>query len=85
METTGFNDKTWLDGLGHPHTEAMRTTERYRRLDFGHMEIQITIDDSKAYAQPWTATIGAELLTNTDLIEYVCVENEKSLQHLVGQ
>jgi hypothetical protein len=85
VETTGYNDKTWLDGIGHSHTEALRTVERFRRRDVGHMEVQITIDDPKAYTRPWSATIGMELLTNTDVMEYVCNENEKSLQHMVGK
>jgi hypothetical protein len=84
VEGSGFNDKTWLDGIGHPHTDALRITERYTRRDVGHLEIQITIDDPKACLKPWSATIGAELLTNTDVMEYVCVENEKSLQHMIG-
>jgi hypothetical protein len=85
VETTGFNDKTWLDGIGHPHTEALRVTERLRRRDFGHLDVQITIDDPKAYEKPWTVSLPTELATTTDLVEYVCVENEKSLQHLVGR
>src|SRR5688500_16270208 len=85
VETTGFNDKTWLDGIGHPHTEALRVTERLRRRDFGHLDMQITIDDPKAYEKPWTALIPAQLATSTDVMEYVCVENEKSLQHMVGK
>jgi hypothetical protein len=78
VETTGFNEKTWLDGVGHPHTEALRVTERYTRQDVGHMNIQITIDDPKAYTKPWTNTIGTELLTKTDVMEYVCAENAPS-------
>ena len=85
VETTGFNDKTWLDGIGHPHTEALRVTERLRRRDFGHLDVQVTIDDPKAYEKPWTVSLPAELATTTDLVEYVCVENEKSLQHMVGR
>jgi hypothetical protein len=74
VETAGFNDKTWLDGVGHPHTEALRITERYTRHDVGHMSIQITIDDPKAYIKPWTVTIATELLTKTDVMESVCAE-----------
>jgi hypothetical protein len=85
VDTTGFNDKTWLDAIGHPHSDALRMTERYRRRDVGHMDIQITIDDPKAYAKPWTNTVGAELLPSTEVMEYVCNENEKSLQHMVGR
>ena len=82
VETAGFNDKTWLDGIGHPHTEALRVTERIRRRDFGHLEMQMTIDDPKAYEKPWTASMPAELAASTDVMEYVCAENEKSLQHM---
>jgi len=85
VESSGFNDRTWLDGMGHPHTEALRIIERYRRRDAGHLEIEITIDDHLAYARPWTVKIGAELLTGTEVMEYVCVENEKSRQHMPGR
>lgn len=85
VETTGFNGKTWLDGIGHPHTEALHVTERLRRRDYGHLDVQITIDDPKAYEKPWTVSLPAELAITTDLLEYVCVENEKSLQRMVGK
>ena len=81
IETRGFNDKTWLDDSGHPHSDAMKTTERFRRIDFGHMEMQITIDDSKFYTQPFTATIPFELLPDTDLLEDVC-DNEKDAERI---
>ena len=81
IETKGFNDKTWLDDSGHPHSDAMKTTERFRRLDFGHMEMQITIDDPKVYTQPFTATIPFDLLPDTDLIEDVC-DNEKDADRI---
>lgn len=85
METIGFNDKTWLDLRGHPHTESLRLIERYRRLDFGHMKIEITIDNPNAYKKPWTVNIGTELFPDNELIEYVCGENEKDVAHLVGK
>jgi hypothetical protein len=78
VESAGFNDRTWLDLSGHPHTEALRTTERFTRKDFGHMEIQITFNDPKAYARPWTITVQAELMVDTELLESVCNENDKS-------
>jgi hypothetical protein len=81
VESSGFNDKTWLDDSGHPHTDALRTTERFRRRDFGHLEMQITIDDPKAYTRPWSITIPFELLPDTDLIENIC-ENEKDAARL---
>jgi hypothetical protein len=79
----GFNDSTWLDFGGHPHTEALRVTERYRRTDFGHMQVQMTFDDPKAYARPWTIALTAELQPDTELLESVCNENEKDVQHFV--
>jgi hypothetical protein len=78
VDSAGFNDLTWLDLAGHPHTEALRTTERYTRKDFGHMEIQITFNDPKAYTRPWTITLHAELMADTELLESVCNENDKS-------
>jgi hypothetical protein len=83
--TSGFNDHGWLDNGGHPATDALRVTERFRRKDFGHMDIVITVDDPKAYTKPWTVTEPFKLLADTDLLEYVCNENNKDLQHLVGK
>jgi hypothetical protein len=85
VETTGFNDKTWLDLSGHPHSDALRVVERFRRRDIGHMEIEITIDDAKAYTKPWTVKINPILLMEGDLFESVCNENEKDLTHMVGK
>ena len=82
VETKGFNDRTWLDDSGTPHTEAMRTVERFRRLDFGHMNLEITIDDPKAYTKPWTVLIPLELMADTEMIEDIC-ENEKDAPHAV--
>jgi hypothetical protein len=77
VETRGFNGKVWLDQLGKPSTEALHVTERFRRKDFGHMDIQITIDDPKAYTKSWTVTVSARLLPNSELMEFICLENEK--------
>jgi hypothetical protein len=82
VETRGYNDKTWLDFSGHPHTDALRMTERFRRPDFGHLEVQFTFDDPKAYTRPWTVTIHPQLLLEGDLLESVCTENEKDLQRV---
>jgi hypothetical protein len=70
VESLGFNDRTWLDRNGHPHTEALRMTERYRRRDFGHMEIEITLNDPAVYARPWTVALNAELVPDTELPRY---------------
>jgi hypothetical protein len=83
-ETIGFNDKSWLDDPGHPHSEEMRVTERFQRLDFGHLKVRITIDDPKTYTKPWSAEVPFELLPDTELIESIC-ENEKDHAHIVGK
>src|SRR5207248_1996181 len=86
VESFGFNDRTWLDHDGHPHTEALRTTERYRRRDFGHLDIEVTLADPKAYAKSWTVSVKAELAPDTEMIEFVCGEkNATSLEHWVGK
>jgi hypothetical protein len=85
VQSSGFNDNVWLDNNGHPATEALRVTERFKRKDFGHMDIEITMDDPKAYTKPWMVTLPLRLLPDTDLLEYICVENNKDLQHLVGK
>ena len=83
-DTTGFNDKSWLDDPGHPHTASLRITERFRRKDLGHLEIQITIDDPEAYTKAWTVTESFNLLPDTEILENIC-ENEKDVSHLVGK
>jgi hypothetical protein len=84
VDTRGFNGKAWLDQLGKPSTEQLRVTERYRRTDFGHLELTVTIDDPGAYTRPWTVTQQATLLPDTELLEFICNENNKDLQHLPG-
>jgi hypothetical protein len=84
VDTTGFVDDTWLDFGGHPATTALRIVERYRRRDFGHLEIQFTIDDPKAYVTPWAVTLAYGLLPDTELIEHIC-ENEKDAERLAGK
>jgi hypothetical protein len=79
VDTVGFNGRAWIDtGSGHPQTETARVTERFARRDFGHMDIEITVDDPKAYAKPWRARVPVDLLADSDLIETFC-ENEKDL------
>ena len=81
VESFGFNDRSWLDRSGHPHSESLRVIERFRRLDFGRMEIQITIDDPNAYTRPITFTQAQKLVPDTELLEHFCTDNEKSAQH----
>jgi hypothetical protein len=80
VESTGFNDNVWLDNLGHPATEQLRVTERFLRRDFGHMDIEITIDDPKAYTKPWSVTQPLEYQADNELIEYICNENNRYFQ-----
>ena len=84
VDTAGLNDKAWLDDGGHPRSDQMRTTEKFRRKDFGHMEIEFTFNDPKAYTQPWSVTVPFELLPDTDIIENIC-ENEKDVVHIFGK
>jgi hypothetical protein len=85
IDTVGFDDRSWLDTAGHPHTEKMHVIERFRRPDRGHLEIEFTIDDPGAYAKPWKIERVAELDTADDIGEYVCTEDEKDVQHMVGK
>jgi hypothetical protein len=82
IETTGFNDRSWLDAFGHPRSEQMHITERYHRRDFGHMEVEFTFNDPKYYTRPFTLKAPSRLIPDSDLIEYVCGENEKDRTHL---
>jgi hypothetical protein len=84
VETAGFNDKAPLDTMGHPHSEALRTVERFRRRDFGHLDYEITFDDPKMYTRPFTVKIPHELMADADVFENYC-ENEKDLVHLGGK
>lgn len=85
VETTGFRDDMWLDVEGSPLTGSGKVTERFRRPDFGHLTIDITVEDPKAYTHPWTVRINQKLMLNTELIEFICNENERSDAHLVGK
>jgi hypothetical protein len=82
VESNGFSERTWLDWDGHPHSEDLRLTERYSRRDFGHMELQLTLEDPKVYARPWTVRIPMELAVDLEMLEYVCQENEKDRRRM---
>ncbi len=82
--TAGFREGSWLDNDGHPHTDALRVTERFRRLNFGTMEVSVTIDDPKAYSRPWTAeTMRLALRPDTELLEHLC-ENDRDRDRLLN-
>jgi hypothetical protein len=85
VETTGFRDDGWLDVNGSPLTETGKMIERFRRVNYGNLEIEVTVDDPKAYTKPWTAKMTQRIMLDTELIEFVCNENEKSVTHLVGK
>jgi hypothetical protein len=85
VESFGFNDRTWLDHDGHPHTEALRTTERYRRPNFGRLEVDVTFSDPKAYARSWTVAVRAQLAADTEMIEWVCNESSHNLERWIGK
>jgi len=84
VTTAGYNDRSTIDLAGHPHTEALRMTERFHRRDIGHLDVQITFDDPQAYTRPWTLPMEFALVPEDDLLEYVC-ENERDARHLVGK
>lgn len=82
VETTGIKDGTWLDVRGTPLTSAAKITERFRRPNFGKLEIEITVDDPQAYTRPWTIQVHQSLAADTDMLEFVCRENEKDVVHV---
>jgi hypothetical protein len=85
VQSTGFKDNLWLDISGTPLTDAAKVTERFRRPAFGSLEIEITIDDSKAYTKPWSIHVNQSLAVDQEMLEFVCLENEKDVPHLVGK
>jgi len=85
VETNGLSKNVWLDISGSPISEDARITERLRRPDYGHLDVEITVDDPKTYTKPWTATVHEFIQLNIEMIDEVCLENEKSGQHLVGK
>jgi hypothetical protein len=85
VETNGFRDGLWLDSSGSPLSAGAKVTERLQRVNFGHMEVEVTVDDPKAYTKPWTVKLNLVLVPDTDLLDYICLENEKDAAHLVGK
>jgi len=82
VDSFGFNDRGWLDAFGHPQSEQLRIRERFHRLNFGHMDLELTIDDPKLYTRPFTIHARDVLVPDSDLLEYVCEENERDRVHL---
>jgi hypothetical protein len=85
VESSGFNGKLWLDQAGHPATQSLHVTERFHRRDFGHMDIGATIDDPGAYTKPWSYVQPVTLMVDTELLEYICNENNDAIPHLKGK
>jgi hypothetical protein len=84
VETTGFRDDVWLDIWGSPLTSTGKMTERYRRPNYGTLQIDVTVEDPKAYTKPWTVRVNQRLMLDGDLIEFICLENQKFDQYLRG-
>lgn len=82
VDTIGFNDRAWLDVLGHPRSEALRLTERFRRPNFGSLDIEMTFDDPKMYTKPFTIKVTHQLVPDSDILEYFCAENERDRTHV---
>jgi hypothetical protein len=82
IDTAGFNDKSWLDSAGHPHSEALRIEERFHRRDFGHMDLTLTVDDPKMYTKPFSIKVTEVLQADSDILENICLEDERDLAHL---
>jgi hypothetical protein len=83
VDSNGIRDDTWIDWQGSVLTEMAKVREEFRRIDFGHMEINVTVDDPKAYTKPWTVTIKERLIADAELIDEICLENERSLKHMI--
>ena len=85
VRTIGFRDDTWLDRNGSPMTAAAKVTERFRRINYGRLEIDVTVDDPKAYTRPWTVTLTQLIVPDTELLDYHCLDNERDRGHMVGK
>ena len=85
VDTAGFNDRGRLDGFGHPRSEALRVQERFHRRDFGHIDLQVTVDDPKMYLKPITVKVTELLVPDSDVLESFCNENEKDRPHMPGR
>ena len=84
VQSSGFKDGQWLDTAADPFTDAAKITERFQRPDFGHLQIDVTIDDPKVYSKPWNVRVNQVYAADTDLLEYICLENEKDIKHMAA-
>jgi hypothetical protein len=85
VETVGFRDGIWLDRRGSPMTDAATVTEKFRRVNYGRLEVEVTVNDPKAYTRPWSVTLNQIAMVDTELLDYFCLDNEKDAKHLVGK
>jgi hypothetical protein len=85
IDSVGFNDRFWFDFAGHPHTEKLHVIERYQRPDFDRLEYEIVVDDPGAYTRPFTLYGRSNYMYDTELMEYICNENNKDVEHIVGK
>jgi hypothetical protein len=85
VETNGLREGMWLDRRGSPLSEGAKVTETFRRVNYGRLEIEVTVDDPKTYTAPWTVTLVQKIMLDTDLLEYHCNDNEKDRAHIVGK
>jgi len=85
VQTNGIRDGEWLDRSGNPLTDAAKITEKFRRPNYGRLEIELTVDDPKAYTKPWTVNLVQTIVLNTEFFDYYCIDNEKDIKHLVGK
>ena len=85
VDSRGFNYKTALDAMRHPHSEALHLTERYHRRDFGHLDVELTVEDAKMYTRPFTIKYTQLFQPDTDILEAVCEENERDVKHMPRQ
>lgn len=84
VDSAGFNDRTWLDRAGHPHSESLHVTEKFRRVDFGHMRFQITYDDPVTLTKPLSFSLGVNYAADTDMLESVCNESDRNRVHMIS-
>ena len=82
VDTIGFNDQGWLDASGHTHSDALRVTERFHRRDFGHLEVEVRLDDPKTFTKPVTIRFTRNSCPDTELIESFCAEGEQDVAHM---
>ena len=82
VTTAGFNDKGWMDASGLPRSEALIVHERFRRRDFGHLDVQVTVEDPKILTKPVTITFSEQLIPNSDILESFCAEGERDRAHM---